>query len=177
MDRVTSLLIERTIVRSPVTSSLGDGGRVMEGVFATGTEEMTTVVDSSSRSTVSVAGVVSQYPFPSDPEPAGPSVFAPGGVLPLVSPGLGEWVQGDGSSVPLAVSSPGPNQVRHETDGVRLTFTGGVGSAASRGLVANPDGEVVSTGGSGARRRSPRRASATCRSSSVWATRPSTGVM
>jgi hypothetical protein len=55
MDRVTSLLIERTIVRSPVTSSLGDGGRVMEGVFATGTEEMTTVVDSSSRSTVSVA--------------------------------------------------------------------------------------------------------------------------
>jgi Tol biopolymer transport system component len=72
-----------------------------------------------------------------------PSYVAPGGVLPLVSPGLGEWVQSDGSSTPLAVSSPGPNQVRYEADGVRVTFTGGAGSDASRGLVANPAGEVV----------------------------------
>ena len=74
---------------------------------------------------------------------AGPSYVAPGGVLPLVSPGLGEWVQADGSSVPLAVSSPGPNQVRYSGDGIQVTFTGGAGSDASRGLVANPAGEVV----------------------------------
>jgi len=142
LSRLDSLTIERTVVRSPVSASL-EFGECLVGLFTTGTEEKTTVVDSFSRSTVSVAGVVSQCPFPPDPEPAGPTFFAPGGVLPLVSPGLGEWVQSDGSSVPLAVSSPGPNQVRYEADGVRLTFTGGAGSDASRGLVANPAGEVV----------------------------------
>jgi len=82
----------------------------------------------------------------SEPKPAAtaaPSFFAPGGVLPSQAAGIGEWVQSDGSSTPLAVSSPGPNQVRYEADGVRLTFTGGAGSDASRGLVANPAGEVV----------------------------------
>jgi hypothetical protein len=142
LSRLDSLTIERTVVRSPVSASL-EFGECLVGLFTTGTEEKTTVVDSFSRSTVSVAGVVSQCPFPPDPEPAGPTFFAPGGVLPLVSPGLGEWVQSDGSSTPLAVSSPGPNQVRFEADGLRLTFTGGAGSDASRGLVANPAGEVV----------------------------------
>ena len=142
VDDVGSLLIRRTVVRSPVTASEADGACLV-GAFVTGTEERTTVVDSFSRSTVTVAGETSQCPFPPDPEPAGPSFFAPGGVLPLVSPGVGEWVQSDGSSVPLAVSSPGLNQVRYEADGVRLTFTGGAGSDASRGLVANPAGEVV----------------------------------
>jgi len=60
-----------------------------------------------------------------------------------VSPGLGEWVQADGSSTPLVVSSPGPNQVRYTAEGVQVTFTGGGGSDASRGLVANPNGEIV----------------------------------
>jgi hypothetical protein len=141
--RLNSLVIERTVVRSPVTASL-EFGECLVGSFAAGTEEKTTVVDSFSRSTVSVAGVVSQCPFPPDPEPvAGPSFFAPGGVLPIVSPGLGEWVQADGSSTPLAVSSPAPNQVRYSADGVQVTFTGGAGSDTSRGLVANPNGEVV----------------------------------
>jgi len=142
VDRVDSLLVERTVVRSPVTAADADGACLV-GSFATGSEEKTTVVDSYSRSTVSVAGVVSQCPFPPDPEPAGSTFFAPGGVLPSASPGVGEWVQSDGSSTPLTVSSPGPNQVRYEADGVRLTFTGGAGSDASRGLVANPAGEVV----------------------------------
>jgi hypothetical protein len=142
VNRVDSLLIERTVVRSPVMASVADGDCLV-GSFAAGSEEKATVVDSFSRSTVSVAGVVSQCPFPPDPEPAGPAFFAPGGVLPIVSPGLGEWVQADGSSTPLTVSSPGPNQVRYSADGVQVTFTGGAGSDASRGLVANPAGEVV----------------------------------
>ena len=69
--------------------------------------------------------------------------MAPGGVLPSLSAGLGEWVQADGSSTPLVVSSPGPNQLRYVADGVQVTFTGGAGSDVSRGLVANPAGEVV----------------------------------
>jgi hypothetical protein len=101
-------------------------------------------------------GVNGGYPFllwqpigADCPEPAAgapaasPSFMAPGGVLPLQSPGLGEWVQADGSSVPLAVSSPGVNQVRYAADGIEVTFTGGAGSDVSRGLVANPNGEVV----------------------------------
>jgi hypothetical protein len=72
-----------------------------------------------------------------------PSFFAPSGVLPQVSPGLGEWVQADGSSTSLVVSSPGPNQVRYTAEGVQVTFTGGAGSDASRGLIANPNGEIV----------------------------------
>jgi hypothetical protein len=74
---------------------------------------------------------------------AAPSFVAPGGMLPLQSPGLGEWVRADGSSTPLTVSSPGLNQVRYAADGIQVTFTGGAGSNASRGLVASPAGEVV----------------------------------
>jgi hypothetical protein len=82
---------------------------------------------------------------PSTSPGSGPvvSFVAPGGVLPSLSAGVGEWVQADGSSVPLAVSSPGVNQLRYVTDGVQVTFTGGPGSDVSRGLVANPAGEIV----------------------------------
>jgi len=89
-----------------------------------------------------VAGASSDPCGGAAPE-VGPSFVAPGGVLPLQSPGLGEWVQSDGSSVPLAVSSPGPNQVRYSAEGVQVTFTGGAGSNVSNGLVANPNGEIV----------------------------------
>jgi hypothetical protein len=60
-----------------------------------------------------------------------------------LSAGVGEWVQADGSSTPLTVSSPGANQLRYVADGVQVTFTGGAGSDVSRGLVADPNGEVV----------------------------------
>jgi hypothetical protein len=72
-----------------------------------------------------------------------PSYFAPGGVLPLQSPGLGELVQTDGSSVSLAVSSPAVNQLRYEAPGVKVTFTAGTGSNVSNGLVVNPNGEIL----------------------------------
>jgi len=74
---------------------------------------------------------------------AAPSFVAPGGVLPSLSAGVGEWVQADGSSTPLTVSSPGANQLRYVADGVQVTFTGGSGSSVSNGLVANPAGEIV----------------------------------
>jgi hypothetical protein len=74
---------------------------------------------------------------------AAPSFVAPGGVVPSLSAGVGEWVQADGSSTPLTVSSPGANQVRYVADGVQVTFTGGSGSGVSNGLVANPNGEIV----------------------------------
>jgi len=73
----------------------------------------------------------------------GPSFVAPGGVVPALSAGVGALVSADGSSVDLAVSSPGVNQVRYAADGVEVTFTGGAGSDVSRGLVADPNGEVV----------------------------------
>ena len=72
-----------------------------------------------------------------------PSFVAPGGVLPALPAGVGAWVQADGSSEPLAVSSPGVNQLRYAADGVEVTFTGGSGSSVSRGLVADANGEVV----------------------------------
>jgi hypothetical protein len=74
---------------------------------------------------------------------ASPSFVAPGGVLPVLPVGVGAWVQADGSSVPLVVSSPGVNQVRYAADGIVVTFTGGSGSSVSRGLVADAKGEVV----------------------------------
>jgi len=69
-------------------------------------------------------------------------LLAPDGMTPSVPPGVGVWQQTDGTTVPLAVSSPAPGQVRYEADGVRLTLTGAVGTDAARGLIANPNGEV-----------------------------------
>ena len=77
------------------------------------------------------------------PAPVAPSFVAPGGVLPALPAGVGAWVQADGSSTPLAVSSPGVNQLRYAADGIEVTFTGGSGSSVSNGLVADANGEVV----------------------------------
>lgn len=66
-----------------------------------------------------------------------------GGVPPVVPTGTGAWVQSDGSSVPLAVTSPGANQLRYAADGIEVTFTGGAGSSVTNGLVADANGEVV----------------------------------
>jgi len=66
-----------------------------------------------------------------------------GGALPTAGAGQGVWQLEDGTSRPLTVSSPGTNQVRYTDDGIRVTFTGAPGTDASRGLVANPAGEIV----------------------------------
>lgn len=110
LSRVDTLSIERTIVRAPVNASLEFGGCLI-GWFADGTAEKVTTARSFSRSTTNVAGETTQCPFPPDPVPASPSFVAPGGVIPSQTAGSGAWVQADGSSVPLVVSSPGVNQV------------------------------------------------------------------
>jgi hypothetical protein len=69
-------------------------------------------------------------------------VLAPDGSTPSLPVESAAWQQADGTSVPLMVSSPTPGQVRYEADGVRLTLTGAAGTSTSRGLVANPNGEV-----------------------------------
>jgi len=66
-----------------------------------------------------------------------------GGVTPVVPTGEGSWQQVDGSTKPLAVTSPGTNQVRYSTDGITVTFTGAAGTSVANGLVANPNGEIV----------------------------------
>ncbi len=142
---------------SPGSAVIGtDGVLTVTGLDAgaTATVTVTTSRTGVSDGTGSVTGsalAASTTPStPSAPAPAaepsaaaGPSFVAPGGVVPVVSAGLGEWVQADGSATPLAVSSPGVNQLRYEADGVQVTFTGGAGSDVSRGLVANPAGEIV----------------------------------
>jgi hypothetical protein len=65
------------------------------------------------------------------------------GGAPEQSAGDGEWQREDGTVVPLVVSSPGAGQVRYSTDGLQVTLTGGAGSSASRGLVADADGGIV----------------------------------
>jgi hypothetical protein len=65
------------------------------------------------------------------------------GTTPVLVPGAGVWQRTDGSTVPLAVSSPGTNQVRYAADGVTVTFTGGAGTNVANGLVVNPAGEIV----------------------------------
>jgi hypothetical protein len=77
-----------------------------------------------------------------DPEPTVSFLLSPDGSIPSALTGVAVWQQADGTTVPLAVSSPAPGQVRYEADGVRLTLTGGAGTSASRGLVANAAGEV-----------------------------------
>jgi hypothetical protein len=64
------------------------------------------------------------------------------GTLPSLAMGQSVWQQTDGTWVPLTVSSPAPDQVRYEADGVRVTLTGAPGTDASRGLIANAAGEV-----------------------------------
>jgi hypothetical protein len=76
-----------------------------------------------------------------DATPTTPVLNAGG--LPSLTAGQAVWQIADGSQVPLAVSSPGANQVRYSADGVTVTFTGGAGTSVSNGLVANPAGEVA----------------------------------
>jgi hypothetical protein len=64
------------------------------------------------------------------------------GTLPSLATGQSVWQQTDGTWVPLTVSSPAPDQVRYEANGVRVTLTGAPGTDASRGLIANAAGEV-----------------------------------
>jgi hypothetical protein len=82
-------------------------------------------------------------PPPAPPTTAAPSFLpSPEGATPSLPTGSAVWQQADGTTVPLTVSSPAPGQVRYEADGVQLTLTGAPGTDATRGLVANPNGEV-----------------------------------
>jgi hypothetical protein len=107
------------------------------GVEATAT--VTTTRDGYAGGSASVTGSALEAVAPVER-----SFVAPGGVVPSLPVGSGEWVREDGSRVPLTVSSPGEGQVRYETeDGVRVTFTGAPGTDAASGLVADPAGEIV----------------------------------
>jgi len=88
------------------------------------------------------AECIAPVPAVLQPAPTLTFLLGPNGTTPLVPTGAAVWQQADGSSVPLTVSSPGPGQIRYEADGVRLTLTGGAGTGASRGLVADPSGVV-----------------------------------
>jgi hypothetical protein len=93
------------------------------------------------------AGVESQRrqeiaPQPPVTDPTVTFLLSPDGTTPSAASGTAVWQQADGTAVPLTVSSPAPGQVRYEADGVRLTLTGAAGTNTSRGLVANPNGEV-----------------------------------
>jgi len=76
-------------------------------------------------------------------EPAPSTPVLSGASLPTLTSGQGVWQLADGTSVPLTVSSPGVNQVRYTADGMQVTFTGGEGSDATRGLLADAGGEIV----------------------------------
>jgi hypothetical protein len=74
--------------------------------------------------------------------PGGSTPLLVDGGSPVLPTGTGVWVQADGTSVPLAVSSPAAGQVRYEVDGLQVTLTGAAGTSVANGLVANPNGEV-----------------------------------
>ncbi len=82
----------------------------------------------------------SQEPAPA-PAPA-PTWIAQDGAAPALPAGSAEWQLPDGSTVTLVASSPAPNQIRYEADGVHLTLTGEPGSSPTGGLVASSTGEV-----------------------------------
>jgi len=77
------------------------------------------------------------------PTQVNPTFVPQDGGLPQVAVGSGVLQSTNGSVQPLTVSSPGLNQVRYQTDGIQVTFTGAAGTDATRGLVANGAGEVV----------------------------------
>jgi hypothetical protein len=74
-----------------------------------------------------------------------PAFMAPGGVLPALAPGAGQWVFDNGATVSLAVSLVGDNQLEYAADGLSLTLTGQAGSSVERGLVVDPQGEIECT--------------------------------
>jgi len=75
---------------------------------------------------------------PVEPPPPSGQEFAP----PTVGTAQGE-VRVGGTVLPLVPSAPGPNQVRYEAGGIRVTFTGAPGTSATNGLVASPSGTVL----------------------------------
>ncbi len=90
------------------------------------------------------------WQFTADPcrvtPPTPPTASTPvltGGVAPALPAGQGVWQQTDGTSTPLDVAAPASNQLRYEADGVRVTLTGTNATDPSRGLVADPAGEIV----------------------------------
>ncbi len=72
----------------------------------------------------------------------GPSFVLTAGLNPQLPIGVAVWQQTDGSTSDLAASSPAPNQVRYEVDGLQVTLTGAPGTNITNGLVANAAGEV-----------------------------------
>jgi hypothetical protein len=72
----------------------------------------------------------------------GPSFVLAAGLNPQLPIGVAVWQQTDGSTSDLAASSPAPNQVRYEVDGLQVTLTGAPGTNVTNGLVANAAGEV-----------------------------------
>jgi len=74
---------------------------------------------------------------------AGSTPLLDGGAAPSVAPGAAVLQQADGTTVPLAMSSPAAGQLRYQTDGLRITLTGGAGTSASGGLVVAPGGEIT----------------------------------
>jgi len=64
------------------------------------------------------------------------------GSLPAVPVAAAQWQHGV-TVTTLVPSAPGVNQVRYETDGVRVTMTAAAGSSVARGLIARADGELI----------------------------------
>jgi len=62
---------------------------------------------------------------------------------PLVPAGRGEWQQSDGSVTPLTLTALSGGRIRYSADGLQVTFTGGAGSSASRGLVVGAEGTIT----------------------------------
>jgi hypothetical protein len=81
--------------------------------------------------------------LPASPGSGGPSWVPSGGGQPSQPAGSGQLVLADGSVRPMAVSSPGPRQVRYATDGLQVTFTGAPGSSVANGLVVDPSGTIT----------------------------------
>jgi hypothetical protein len=65
-----------------------------------------------------------------------------GGTAPTVPAGQGVWQRSNGSSIPLAPSSPAARQLRYTAPGLTVTLTGGPGTSARNGLVASSNGTI-----------------------------------
>jgi hypothetical protein len=65
-----------------------------------------------------------------------------GGTAPTVPAGQGVWQRSNGSSTPLAPSSPAARQLRYTAPGLTVTLTGGQGTSAGNGLVASSNGTI-----------------------------------
>ena len=66
-----------------------------------------------------------------------------GGDAPSLEAGTAVLQAADGTSTPLAASSPAPGVLRYTADGVTVTLTGAPGTSVANGLVADANGEVI----------------------------------